>query len=326
MSRADLVSVIVPFLNAERFIGEAIESVLSQTYDGWELLLVDDGSTDGGGEIARSYAELHPDRIRCFEHEGRHNRGTSASRNLALRAARGSVIGFLDADDVWLPRRLEHQMAILEAHPEAGMVYGKTEYWLSWTGKGEDARRDFVQKHGVPENRLVPGPESLVRFLRGQASVPCTCSVLVRRELVDRVGAFEDEFTDLYDDQVLYTKLCLVAPVYVSDDCLARYRRRPDSLCGSVAHTSAEGAARLVFLDWVDRYLTEQGGYDENLRQAMTKERWLLRRTPNFVRFGKKWLLRSEECLVPAGIRRRLWSRVELAGGKLAFRRETSAG
>jgi hypothetical protein len=209
----------------------------------------------------------------------------------------------------------------MRRHPEAGMVYGKTEYWNSWTGRSEDRRRDFVQPHGVPENELVAPPLSLVRFLRGHASVPCTCSVLIRREVIDRVGRFEERFTGLFDDQALFVKICLTTPVYVSDDCLARYRRRPDSLCGKVLHTEAELEARRDFLDWVDAYLEQEGAQLEELRQVMTKERWLLRRTSRWVRFGKKWLLRGEERCVPVGLQRRLWSRLEMSGERMRVRR-----
>ena len=83
------VSIITPFLNAGRFIQESIESVLSQTYDQWELLLVDDGSTDNSMSIAMRYATAHPGKIRYFAHEGRLNQGASASRNLGARDANG---------------------------------------------------------------------------------------------------------------------------------------------------------------------------------------------------------------------------------------------
>src|SRR5438128_12540181 len=101
MRRKPLVSAIIIFLNAEQFIQEAIESVFAQTYDNWELLLVDDGSTDGSTAIARSYLERHPRRVRYLEHSEHANRGMSASRNIGSRYARGEYIAFLDADDVW---------------------------------------------------------------------------------------------------------------------------------------------------------------------------------------------------------------------------------
>src|SRR5262245_29470593 len=109
-SRQPLVSVIIIFLNAERFIQEAIESVFAQTYKHWELLLVDDGSTDGSTEIGRQYAAHDPEKVRYLEHEAHENRGMSASRNLGIRDARGKHIAFLDADDVWFSNILAEQV------------------------------------------------------------------------------------------------------------------------------------------------------------------------------------------------------------------------
>src|SRR5690606_18441467 len=110
------VSVITAFLNEERFLGEAIESVISQRYTDWELILVDDGSSDGSPVIALEYAARYPGKISCLRHEGGENKGLSASRNLGITRARGALIAFLDADDVWTPEKLEIQAGIMTAH------------------------------------------------------------------------------------------------------------------------------------------------------------------------------------------------------------------
>ena len=117
MNREPLVSVIMIFLNAERFIQEAIESVLAQSYTGWELLLIDDGSVDSSGEIARQYAGRYARKMRYLSHAGGANLGMSASRNLGIKSARGELIAFLDADDVWLAEKLEQQVEILRLQP-----------------------------------------------------------------------------------------------------------------------------------------------------------------------------------------------------------------
>src|SRR5438874_1836189 len=149
MNQKPLVSVITIFLNGERFIREAIESVFAQTYDNWEFFLVDDGSTDASTEIALQYAAQYPGKVRYLEHAEHQNCGMSATRNLGLRHARGTYVAFLDADDVWLSDKLARQVAIVEAQPQAAMVYGATEYWYSWTGHPEDCQRDYKQ---LPEN------------------------------------------------------------------------------------------------------------------------------------------------------------------------------
>ncbi|MCZ6672445.1 MAG: glycosyltransferase family A protein, partial [Verrucomicrobia bacterium] len=138
MNAKPLVSVIIIFLNEERFFKEAIESVLAQTYDNWELLLVDDGSTDDSSFIARHYASQRPDQIHYLEHEGHANLGMSASRNLGVRHATGQYISYVDGDDVWIANKLERQVAILDSHPEAVMVYGPVQLWYSWTGQPQD--------------------------------------------------------------------------------------------------------------------------------------------------------------------------------------------
>ena len=118
------MSIVTPFLNAALFLEGAIESVLAQTCDDWELLLVDDGSTDESTAIANRYAAAMPSTVRYLSHPKRRNRGASASRNLAIHHAVGEYLAFLDADDVYLPHKLKEQVPILDAHPSASAVRG----------------------------------------------------------------------------------------------------------------------------------------------------------------------------------------------------------
>ena len=179
MNKNPLVSTIMPFWNEGKFLREAIESVLAQTYDTWQLFLVDDGSIDTSTSIALWYAEHWPQKVRYLEHRGHGNLGASAARNLGISQAEGSYIAFLDADDVWLPRTLEEQVAILDSHPEAGMVYGATEWWYSWAGNPEDGAIDRIPDLGVAPNTLLRPPILLTLMLQDSIAVPCTCSVMV---------------------------------------------------------------------------------------------------------------------------------------------------
>lgn len=254
-----LVSSVIIFLNAQRFIEEAIESVFAQTYEHWELLLVDDGSTDGSAAIAQYHARRHPAKVRYLEHEGHENRGMSASRNLGLTHARGRYVAFLDADDVWLPRKLEEQVALLEAHPQAAMVYGRTLLWYSWTGKPEDAHRDHTIELGVQPNRVVPPPGLLVLLLQNKVQTPTTCNAMIRRNVLEEVGGFEQLFRGMYEDQVLFVKIELAWPVFVADACWAKYRQRVDSWSAITTKGRDYHAVRLPFLTWVAAYLSRQG-------------------------------------------------------------------
>jgi len=224
-----LVSVIMIFLDAERFIEEAIESVTSQTYQAWELVLVDDGSSDESSRIARRHADRSSGQIRYLEHEGHVNVGMSASRNAGIRAARGELIAFLDADDVYRPEKLERQVAILQRQPEAAMVYGATQHWYSWTGRSADLARDSLRRLGVAPDTLVHPPALIPLFLRLEAQTPGTCGILARRDAIERIGGFEDRFDGMFEDQVFLFKLCLSAPIFVEGGSWDRYRQHPDS-------------------------------------------------------------------------------------------------
>ncbi|MGA7670628.1 MAG: glycosyltransferase, partial [Nitrolancea sp.] len=269
-----LVSVIMIFFNAERFIDEAIASVLSQTYERWELLLVDDGSTDGSTEIACSHAAQRPEQIHVLEHPGRANRGTGPSRNLGIAHTRGDYIAFLDADDVWEPNALASLVALAVRQPAAGLIYGPTLKWFGWTGRRKDRRRDeldIAPGRGIVPNQLVEPPDVLTCFLNDSGTVPCMCSLLARRDQVERVGGFDTAFDGVYEDQAFYAKLALVAPVYVTGGCWARYRQHADSMCAVSQKAGQERAARLHFLIWLSRYMTTNRVTDAALWSALER-------------------------------------------------------
>jgi glycosyltransferase involved in cell wall biosynthesis len=286
-----MVSIITPFLNTEKFIEEAIESVLNQTYHHWQLLLIDDGSTDGSTLIAKRYAKEYPDKILYFEHDEHKNLGKSISRNLGIRHASGKYIALLDADDVYLPQKLERQVAILEAHPNATLVYGPTQYWYSWTNNVEDMQRDFVARLGVEPDALFYPPTLLTQFLRDGRTVPCTCGLLARREVVENIGGFEESIQDLYEDQVFLVKICLAGPVYVESGCWDRYRRHQESSWQVAINTGRESSTRLIFLKWLEAYLLQKDLKDTDAWRALKKQ-FLPYQHPYLYHFAKRaWFL-----------------------------------
>ena len=264
-----LVSVVIPFLNAEQFLAEAVESVAAQTYSGWELLLVDDGSTDGSGHIARELAS-RDDRVRCLSHPGHVNRGLSASRNLGLRLARGELVAFLDADDVWVPEKLAEQVDALAAAPSAAFVFGPTEYWQSW--QPAPGGPDTVPDLGVGPG-LVEPPALLTLSLRSLARTPAPSNVMVRLSAIEEIGGFEEaRELGMYEDQAFFAKLFLRYPVLVSERCWDRYRLHAQQM--SVGRPFAEKRrAALVYFDWLERYLREQGVSDPSVRRALHQKR-----------------------------------------------------
>lgn len=268
-SPAPRVTVIIIFLNEEAFITAAIESVRAQTLGGWELILVDDGSTDGSTAIAKDYAAAEPERIGYIEHSGHENRGMSASRNAGLRIARGEYVAFLDADDLWLPRRLEVHLNILEADPEISLVMGRTRIWHSWR-KGRGAGPDLITELGLPVGRVLAPPIVAIGFLEANfGNLPGICGVTSRTEDLLAAGGFEDAFRTLYEDQVFFFKMCLRYNVYAVDDVLDCYRQHADSACNRADQGSGRGPLRFTFLDWLHNHLIDGGFKSRRLWRAM---------------------------------------------------------
>jgi glycosyltransferase involved in cell wall biosynthesis len=270
MSETPLVSVIVPFFDVAPFLAEAIESVRAQTYANWELLLCDDGSTDGSSDIARAYAERDPARIRHLVHDGAAHQGASAARNLGLRHARGELIALLDGDDVWLPGKLAEQVAILQQHPEADALYGVTELWHSWTGAAADADRDELPASGVASGTLLGPRELLGGMLRRELLVPCTCSIVMRTDAVRRAGGFANEFPGIHDDVAFYSRLSLVGTFLFVERQWDRYRQHAASTYAKVRRTSERRGARLRYLTWLEGQIaTSTAREDPTLRAAL---------------------------------------------------------
>jgi len=274
MSDTPLVSVIVPFLDVAPFLAEAIESVRAQTYSNWELLLCDDGATDGSSDIARAYAAREPERIRYLVHDGPAHKGASAARNLGLRHARGELIALLDGDDVWLPNKLVEQVAIMRGHPEADALYGLTELWHSWSGTG----RDELPPSGVANGTLL-GPRALLGgMLRRELLVPCTCSIVMRADAVRRAGGFANEFPGIYDDVAFYSRLSLVGSFLFVERQWDRYRQHAASTYAKVRQSGESHRARLRFLTWLEGVIAtsparEDPELEAALRAALRRER-----------------------------------------------------
>ena len=277
MNNNPLVSAVIIFLNGEPFLEEAIKSVLNQTYSDWELWLVDDGSTDGSTRVAKDFAALYPSKIFYVDHPDHANRGMSASRNLGIAHSRGEYLALLDADDVWLPTKLEKQLELMALHPEVGMVYGPTHYWYGWTQNPADSKLDYVKDLRVKPGRVYSPPELVRILLKDGGVIPGNCSLLIKMALTRQVGAFEEKVRSIYEDQVFFVKVCLKAPVYVSQEVVARYRQHPDSACHTAEvagdyHPEKPNPSHLVFLNWLKTYLEKEQVRDKGLRQILRVE------------------------------------------------------
>ena len=271
------MSVVVPFWNAGGFLEEAIASVIAQTFPSWELLLVDDGSSDGSTEIAKRYAECSPARIRYLEHDRHTNRGVAASRNLGARHATGPYIAFLDADDVWFPNKLARQTAILDSEPDAAMVCGPSLFWYGWTGRPEDAARDYVKDLRIAPAGLVTSPTLLISSLTRGTFVANPSTIVIRREALERTGGFEESFigaVQTFEDDAFLAKVQLRESVFVGTECWSKYRRHENSLLSIMTNTGKTRAGRRFYLTWLEKYLTDQAVENDEIWEALRDAFW----------------------------------------------------
>jgi glycosyltransferase involved in cell wall biosynthesis len=266
-----LVSVIIPFLNREKFLQQAIESVLSQSYDNWELILVDDGSTDRSAEISRNFVEKYPAKIRLLAHLGNAWRGAGATRNMGIRNAHGEYIVFLDSDDVFFPETIERELKAFEANPTADAVCGTLQYWYSWSAEIKKSEQDFKVNLGLKLEELYEPPFLLVHNLRSGGRKPGITTLMLKREFVNLIGAFEENFNRIGEDQVFWAKVSLNGRIYVMDACLAKYRQHSDSSCSVSIRENRYIPQWQFYYDWLRVYLTERKITDQEVWRVLNQ-------------------------------------------------------
>lgn len=208
------VSVIIPTYNRERFIADAIDSVLTQTYDDFEVIVVDDGSSDGTPAILSRYAD---DRL---IHLRQNNNGRSRARNRALAIARGKYIAFLDSDDVYLPDKLALQVSFLDSHPDVGMIY------TSAACIDEEGR-------GINYRYVASVSGDIYRHIAFFEPVTITLpTVMARRSVFDRAGMF-DERMERFEDTDMWRRISKVTYIHAMPIETCKLRTHHDNSLAS---------------------------------------------------------------------------------------------
>jgi glycosyltransferase involved in cell wall biosynthesis len=210
------VSIVTPAFNAAATLGETARSVLAQTFADWEWLIVDDGSTDATRDVVIALGDPRI-RLITIEHSGL----PAVARNRGVAEARGELVAFLDADDVWLPEKLAAQLACFATHPEASLVFTKVRYRYEELGR--------VGRTAWPSTRGVANPGFLFDDLVLHNLI-ATSSVLVRRSLLEPFD--EDPRQRGTEDYELWLRLAPRAPFAFVDEPLVVYRVHAQSLSG----------------------------------------------------------------------------------------------
>jgi len=201
------VSVIIPTFNSAEYIEEALESVFEQTFQDFEIIVVDDGSTDETGEVLKKYG----DRIRYIYQE---NNGPAGARNRGIRVARGEYIAFLDADDLWVSTKLEKQVDLFRQRKDLGMVT---------TGACSFDEKGVFGYSADKRETLMAGDIARNIFLRSNIGTP---TVMVRKEVFDSIGYFEENIRQSEDDN-MWIRIASHYDVELIDEALIKVRNHP---------------------------------------------------------------------------------------------------
>lgn len=231
-----LVSVIVGVYNKERFVGECLRSVLAQTYPHFELIVVDDASTDGS---LADIEKIHDHRLRLIKRT-ENSRHPGIPRNQGLELAQGDYIAFLDADDLWLPEKLETQLAYMHEHPEYPFTH--TRCWVI-----DENGKELYLRH---DGRYPPNGDCLLPLMRH--CFICTSSVMMRAELQKRVGLFSEERCfNSGQDYEFFVRCAKSADIGMPETVLVKYRYFAGTVSrhsGNWRSTPADFMRHLLFL------------------------------------------------------------------------------
>lgn len=299
MKEFPLVSVMIAFLNEEAFLKEAIESVQKQEYRQWELLLVDDGSSDSSSAVAKQFAADYPNKIFYLQHENHSNRGLSASRNLAIRNAKGKYVAFLDADDVWLPAYLSNQVELIEKH-NVSLICEASDYWYSWQ---DSTRPDHLIHIGAEQDKVYLPPQLMLNlYPLGKGDAPCPCGMLVKKEVLLKLGGFEESFTGMFEDQVILSKFYLNEPIYISSRHNNLYRQRPNSMVAVSRKINSYHPARKAYFIWLEKYLKKHNVDEAGINRLFRKATFQYRNPKTFylLKILPRKILRKVKMLVPS--------------------------
>ena len=219
-----LVSVIIPAYNAVGFIKETIDSALDQTYGNKEIIVVDDGSSDGTYDfVLRCFG----DRIRVLK---QNNSGPSAARNAGIKVSKGNFIAFLDADDLWLPEKIESQVAMMVKYPEVGMLCGNM---VDFDQDGQDVISHF-EKHNLSESYF-GDPVFVIDPFRKilPKNFVSTPTVMVRRSVLNQVGLFDPGFR-FSEDYLLWLRFARAVKVAYQTEVMTLRRKHASNLTNDV--------------------------------------------------------------------------------------------
>jgi glycosyltransferase involved in cell wall biosynthesis len=259
------VSVVIPAYNSENLIAETIESVFNQTYQNYEIIAVDDGSTDGTLNVLRRYTP----RVKVLTKQ---NGGPASARNLAIQNSSGEYIAFLDNDDLWVEGKLEEQVAFLDSHTDIGLLFSEALMFSQ-----ENGERRILRKIGYTVD------PTFYLLLFGNF-IP-SCTVVIRRACVDKVGLLNESLIGT-DDYEYWMRIARAFPMAAIPKPLAYYRIHEGNYLGDGRHIEKELSLTLAAIYEIEKLfpkMWQECGVDRDLLLARLH-----------IRAGFAWKLRGD--------------------------------
>jgi glycosyltransferase involved in cell wall biosynthesis len=248
------ISIVIPAYNAMKYLPETVASVFQQTFDDYEVIIVNDGSTDS---VVPWVTELNHPKVKLISQE---NQGLSGARNTGILHAQGDYVALLDADDLWDPRKLEKQVKLLDEFAEVGLVYT----WMA-----------LIDESGQPTGRIFSAEdegkiwEKLLEFnVVGCGSVP-----LIRRSCFDKVGLFDRNLRSFVEDWDLWLRMAPHFDFKVVKEPLVYYRQLPSS----------------ASKNWEAMALSYQIVLEKNFNDAPTELQYLKAKCSGFINLYLAW-------------------------------------
>jgi glycosyltransferase involved in cell wall biosynthesis len=236
------VSVVIPLYNAVEVIAETIRSVLAQTWLDREILVIDDGSTDGSTDVVATFG----DRVRYYRFD---NAGVAKSRNRGIALSQGQYVALMDHDDLWDPTKLEKQVQVLQSRPEVGLVYTGIVH---------------LERNGRPRKKFSTGPSSRFYQLFVKGFGPTPSAAMLRRSVIDQAGGFDERFASAgLDDHEFWPRVAQHCEIALIDEPLTYHRHR------ELKPPQVELSHRLL----LNGLLMERFGHDQAKRRYLLEER-----------------------------------------------------
>jgi glycosyltransferase involved in cell wall biosynthesis len=246
------VSIIIPCYNASAFLAETLNSIFAQTYQEWEVVIVDDCSTDNSLEIAKQYEARYPDRIKVVQVPFDTNQGASYARNYGLQFTKGELINYIDADDLLIPDKIEKQVRVIQQYPSIGWVIANAHYFYE---EPKNTNISYTSQYKNISPGVYPVPYLLEFFIKNFAITPCLMTALIRKEVIEQIGGWNDDFKMNFTDQVFYAKIVLNYDTYIMEEVVAWYRQHENSSTNLGLRSKNFLINQFKYWTWLENYV-----------------------------------------------------------------------